>query len=342
MISVYRWDAAAKASRRFDSVGRDALGSLATGDDVTWVDLQDPTREEEQLVLGEWFPVHSLTLEDATRPRRVADGLPHLPKVEEFRDYLFVVINPLDEGACEALGEGRSGRGRLNLVTQLSAVLTSSLLITHHYKSLPSVDALRDYLARHDAQAARGPDFLFHLILDDLVDRYGPILDTLEEHLDRLEERVFGKPAPALLARLVRLKRVIVILRKTIIHEREVLARLQRGDIALIDERERVYYRNVNDHLLRFSELIEGARDMVSDLMQSLLAATSNRLNEIMKALTMVSTVVLPMTLNAGVYGMNFKHMPELDKPWGYPMAVGLMGLTGLGALAFFKWKRWL
>jgi magnesium transporter len=265
-----------------------------------------------------------------------------LPKVEEFRDYLFVVINPLDEGACEALGEGRSGRGRLNLVTQLSAVLTSSLLITHHYKSLPSVDALRDYLARHDAQAARGPDFLFHLILDDLVDRYGPILDTLEEHLDRLEERVFGKPAPALLARLVRLKRVIVILRKTIIHEREVLARLQRGDIALIDERERVYYRNVYDHLLRFSELIEGARDMVSDLMQSLLAATSNRLNEIMKALTMVSTVVLPMTLIAGVYGMNFKHMPELDKPWGYPMAVGLMGLTGLGALAFFKWKRWL
>jgi magnesium transporter len=342
MISVYRWDAGAKASHRLDSAGRDDLGAVPTGDNVTWVDLQDPTPEEEQHVLGQWFPVHSLTLEDVTRARREPDGLPHLPKVEEFPDYLFVVTDPLDQGACEALGEGRPGRGRLHLVTQLSAVLTPSLLVTHHYKPLPSVDALRDYLARHDTQAARGPDFLFHLMLDDSVDRFGPTLDILEDHLDRLEERVFARPAPVLLARLVRLKRVIVILRKTIIHEREVLARLQRGDIALIDERERAYYRNVYDHLLRFSELIEGARDMVSDLMQSLLAATSNRLNEIMKALTMVSTVVLPMTLIAGIYGMNFKHMPELDQPWGYPLAVGLMALTGLGALVYFKWKRWI
>jgi magnesium transporter len=237
MISVYRWDAAAKAGRWVDSAGRDALGPVPAGDDVTWVDLQNPTLEEEHTVLADWFPVHLLTLEDVTRPSRMTDGQPHLPKVEEFPDYLFVVINPLDQGACAALTEGKPGRGRLQLVTQLSTVLTPGLLVTHHYGPLPSTDALRDYLSRHDAQAGRGPDFLFHLVLDDVVDRYGPVLDALEDQLDRLEGHVFGRPAPALLERLVRLKRVIVVLRKTLIHEREVLARLQRGDFTLIDER---------------------------------------------------------------------------------------------------------
>jgi magnesium transporter len=121
-----------------------------------------------------------------------------------------------------------------------------------------------------------------------------------------------------------------------------VLARLSRGEFALIDERETVYYRNVYDHLVRFAELIESSREMVSDLMQTHLSAISNRLNEIMKVLTMISTVVLPMTLVAGVYGMNFKHMPEIESPYGYPAALGLMAMMGLGSFAFFRWKKWI
>ena len=132
-------------------------------------------------------------------------------------------------------------------------------------------------------------------------------------------------------------------MRKTLVYEREVLARLCRGEFDLIEAREMVYYRNVYDHLVRFTELIESSREMVSDLMQTHLAAASNKLNEIMKVLTMISTVVLPMTLIAGIYGMNFKKwFPELDWDYGYPFALGLMALTGIASFVFFRWKKWI
>jgi len=121
-----------------------------------------------------------------------------------------------------------------------------------------------------------------------------------------------------------------------------VLARMARGEFELIDEREMVYYRNVYDHLVRFTELTESSREMVADLLQTHLSVTSNRLNEIMKVLTIFSAVILPMTLVTSVYGMNFIHMPEIDKPWGYPWALGLMVVVGLSPLAIFRWKRWI
>lgn len=337
MITVFRYDAASKACKRLDAATQETLGP-PDGSDVMWVDLENPTPDEERFIFGEWLPVHKLTLEDITRLRREPDSPPHLPKAEEFPDYLFVIVNPLVANTAGSAGSMPAGQA----ITQLSAVLTHRLLITHHYKPLGSIEELRDYLGRHDAEAGRGPDYLFHHVLDATVDAYAPVLDRLEDGLDALEERVFGRPKADLLPRLLRFKRIIVTLRKTLIHEREVLARLQRGDFALIDERERVYYRNVYDHLLRFTELIEGARDMVSDLMQSHLAAMSNRLNEIMKVLTMISTIILPMTLIAGVYGMNFKKwFPELEWEYGYPFALGLMALTAVTTLGIFKWRKW-
>jgi magnesium transporter len=139
------------------------------------------------------------------------------------------------------------------------------------------------------------------------------------------------------------LKRTLIGLRKTLVYEREVLARLCRGEFRLIEAREMAYYRNVYDHLVRFTELAESSREMVTDLLQTLLAAQANKLNEIMKVLTMISTTILPMTLIAGIYGMNFKKwFPELDWEHGYLWALGLMGLSGLASLLFFRWKRWI
>jgi magnesium transporter len=141
----------------------------------------------------------------------------------------------------------------------------------------------------------------------------------------------------------LKLKRRVLFLRKTLVLEREVLARLVRAEFDLVNEHEIHYYRNVYDHLVRYTELIESAREMVSDLMELHLAATSNKLNEVMKVLTMISTVVLPMTLVAGVYGMNFhRGMPELDWQYGYPFALALMLTMGFGSLALFKWKKWI
>jgi magnesium transporter len=309
---------------------------------VLWIDLENPTEEEERQVFERFFKVHSLTLEDIRRPRLRADGLPHLPKVEEFADYLFVIVNPLVPGAGERIVRGDDEK----LNTQLSAVMTVTLLVTHHYEPLRSVTALHEYLGRHDDHADRGPDFLFHLILDEMVDEYIPVLDRVDQSLDHMENEVFVKANNDLLERLLGLKRSVIGLRKTMIAEREVLSRLHRGEFKMIDEREKAYYRNVYDHLLRFTELIEASREMVSDLMQTLLASQANKLNTIMKVLTMISVTLLPMTVIAGVYGMNFEKetwwWPPLEHPYGMPIAVGMMVVSGVAAFAYFRWMKWM
>jgi magnesium transporter len=305
-----------------------------TGSQV-WIDLNNPTPEEEELIFKQFLKVHDLTLEDLTKPRREPTQGAHLPKVEEFRDYLFVVVNPLPSG-----GLAKSMRARHR--PQLSAILTDQVLITHHYEPLTAVESVLKYVQRHHDCAGRGPDYLFHLILDALVDEYAPVVETMSDRLDQLENQLFHKPRPTILKHLIKLKRQVSFLRKTLILEREVLARLTRGEFSLVDQREIAYYRNVYDHLVRYNELVESAREMVSDLMQSYMASASNKLNEVMKVLTMISTIGVVCTLIAGVYGMNFKHMPELEWQYGYPIALGLMATAGTCAFSIFKWNRWI
>lgn len=343
MISIYRWNAESKRGgwQEVAAAPEGTCCAIPEGD-IWWIDLDDPSEEEERAVLGHFLKVHSLTFEDVTKPRREPEQGSHLPKVEEFPDYLFAIVNPLRpeiiEGSMDWTAQPLK-RSSTNL--QLSVVLTRSLLITHHYASLPSISEVKQFLGRHPDSCSRGPDFLFHLILDAMVDEYAPVVDRVSDELDEVEIQLFNKNPIGLIPNLLHLKRKIVALRKTLILEREVLMRLMRGEFVFVEERERAYYRNVYDHLARYAELVEAAREMVSDLVQGHLAAMSNRLNQIMKVLAMISTVVLPMSLIAGIYGMNFKSMPEYDWSWGYPFALGLMALTAIVAVGLFKWRKW-
>lgn len=352
MITVFRW---ACSDQTCDQLEADRLPesvAAVADDDVYWIDLADPTPAEEALVFERFLPVHRLTLDDITKPRREPEQGAHLPKVEEFPDYLFVIVNPLPRWAVAATARpadepapaGDDARAIRRSRPQLSAVLTGNILITHHYQPLVCVQEVHGYVDRHGETTRRGPDFLFHLVLDAMVDEYAPVVDRVSARLDRLEARVFRDPSPHVLREMLRVKRRVTGMRKTLILEREVLARLTRGEFALVTDREIVYYRNVYDHLVRYTELIEAAREMVGDLLQTHLSAASNRLNEIMKVLTMISTVILPMTLVAGVYGMNFEQnvWPDYKSPWGFPFAIGLMVVTGFAAFAFFRWKRWV
>ena len=338
MITIHTWNTSGKVLK---TIAPDELlprrEEILADKNVVWIDLCEPTVEEEQLVFEQFFKIHNLSLEDVVRLRREPHAAPHLPKVEEFADYLFVIVNPLTSAVHEHIGEAASAHPTL---TQLSAVLTASLLITHHYTPLSCIDSVREFLERHEAQMVRGPDYLFHLVLDHTVDEFVPALDALEETLGNLETSIIQHPRQPVYLRLLRLKRVIILLRKTLIAEREVLVRLARGEFELVDERETVYYRNVYDHLVRFTELIESSREMVSDLMQTFLSAQANHLNQIMKVLTMISTIVLPMTLIAGIYGMNFNLL--LPEDVGFFVAVGLMAASAIVSLGFFWWKRWL
>jgi magnesium transporter len=343
MILIHSWD------RGTQQVSRLTLEDLANtalrtdGNRVLWIDMAEPTAAEEDAVFQKFAPIHALSFEDITRLRREPKSPPHLPKVEEFPDYLFVIVCPLRQAYLDLIGrDGAAAAEAERPFTQLSAVLTERVLITHHLEKNSCIDQLQAFLARHPAQSDRGPDYLFHLVLDAIVDQYAPALDHIDDALDRLEVRVVESPDNQLFQTILRAKREIIILRKTLIYEREVLVRLARGEFALVDERETVYYRNVYDHLVRFTELIESSREMASDLLQSHLASTSNRLSQVMKVLTTISTIILPMSLISGIYGMNFDNMPEIKWPYGYAMALGLMLCTGLGAVSFFWWKKWL
>lgn len=344
MLSPHRWNAATHTYEAVTALGLPATARDMPPEDMLWIDLTDPTPEEEALVFERFLPVHILTLGDITKPRREPEQGAHLPKVEEFADYLFMIVNPLPPGLADAKNGTTGKRIRLRDRPQLSAILTRQVLITHHYTSMACIEEVSGYLARHGECARRGPDYVFHLILDAVVDEYAPVVERVGDRLDRLETTVFKSPTPDALARLLRLKRLVSGLRKTLILEREVLVRLTRGEFELVDEREIAYYRNVYDHVVRYTELVESAREMVSDLMESHLAAASNRLNQVMKLLTMISTVVLPMTLIAGIYGMNFEEsaQPSYHSDWGFQFALGLMAFTGVAAFVLFRWRRWV
>jgi magnesium transporter len=354
MITIHRWNGSYCSRTGIEGLPESA-GGLPEGSFI-WVNLENPTPEEEAAVFTKFLPIHALSLEDVTRIRREPDQGAHFPKVEEFPDYLFAIVNPLPSALIERAkmrGKRPEGAPRLPPACrllrrnrpQLSAVLTRTVLITHSMESLACVTTTIQYLERHGDSAGRGPDYLFHMVLDAMVDEYAPVVEWVASRLDRLESRIFTHPTSQLISHVLSLKRVVTGLRKTLILEREVLARLIRGEFDLVEEREIAYYRNVYDHLVRYTELIESAREMVSDLGETHLAAVSNRLNQIMKVLTMISTVVLPMTLIAGIYGMNFEEnvWPDFKTAgWGFSFALGLMALCGLGSLLFFKWRKWI
>jgi magnesium transporter len=353
MLTVHRWNGAVCQPGGLDQLPESA--AAITGDEFVWVDLTDPTPEEEEAVFGRFLPVHPLTREDINRVQREPGSGAHFPKAEEFPDYLFVIVNPLPPALLKLVGaSGKQADGAAKLPSasrmlrrqrpQLSAVLTRHVLVTHSTEPLGCVATAREYLARHAESARRGPDYVFHFVLDAMVDEYAPVVEWVANRLDRLEMRIFTHPTPKLIAAILRLKRVVTGMRKTLILEREVLSRLMRGEFELVEEREIVYYRDVYDHLVRYTELIETAREMVTDLGETHLAAVSNRLNEIMKVLAMISTIVLPMTLIAGIYGMNFEENVWPDyktAKWGFAFALGLMTATGIVALALFRWRKW-
>lgn len=309
----------------------------SSGTGIIWIDLENSTIEEDEIVFKKIFPIHKLTLEDISYLRDV-NKKPHLPKVEEYPTYLFVILNPL----CDDFQQGRTFLDIDHATTQLSVFINPRLLITHHLGSLVGIREVMAYLERHALKSHHGPDFIFHLIMDGIIDRYQPLLDSLEEYFNELEEVVFVAPGKSKLQDLIGLKRIINVLRKTLIHEKEILFRLSRGEFQVIGETRAIYYRDVYDHAARFVELVENSREMVSDLLQAHLSSSSNKLNEVMKVLTIISILILPMTVISGIYGMNFENQPEVHWQYGYPMALFLMLVTSFCSYRFFKFYKWI
>ena len=215
-------------------------------------------------------------------------------------------------------------------------------LVTHHQRPLRSISYAMELCGKNAQTLGRGPDFLFHIIIDDIVDNYTPILDSLDEAVDGMEEEIFHSPSQRTMVRILELKKNIMTIRRVAVYQREMLNRLSRGEFPLITHEETFFYRNVYDHLVRMTDLADSYRDMVSGLLDAYLSVTSNNLNRVMKVLTIISTIFLPLSVITGFFGMNFKFLPGLEWEYGVLMTTAFMALVGFGMLWVFKWKRWL
>jgi magnesium transporter len=303
---------------------------------MTWVDLADPQEAEEETLLVSLLDFHPLAIEDCQKGTE-EEG--HLPKVEDFGEFLFIIFNPIEL----VNGKGGGSRERIEIRTsQLSAFLTKRVLVTHHYKPLRSVDYALQLCAKNAQTLGKGPDFLFHIIIDDIVDSYTPILDALDDATDALEEEVFRAPTQRSMAGILQLKKSIMTTRRIAVYQREMLNRLSRGEFAIITQDEMIYYRNVYDHLVRMTDLADSYRDIVTGLLDAYLSITSNKLSQVMKVLTIISTIFLPLSFITGFFGMNFKFLPGADWEYGVASATLFMLTVGLGMLWVFKRNRWM
>ena len=297
---------------------------LQAGDTIVWVDLvgSDPGVAS---VLRDVFKFHPLAIEDCLGER-------HHPKVESFDGYMFLVSHGV---VPEATAENFRTR-------ELDFFLGPKWLVTHRDAESRSIDGLAEYIRAHPADMGRGPDLLLYRVLDQQVDLWVDVLDVFDERLDALEERIFGEQGQSVLDEIFGVRRSIMRLRRIATHQRETLMRLTRGEFPQVGRETALYLRDVHDHLVRVTDLAELYRELIGGILEAYLSVVSNRLNDIMRVLTVFTSVFIPMTFVASVYGMNFQHMPEVTWLWGYPSALAAMALMGGAVLWLFRRKGYI
>jgi len=292
---------------------------------LLWVDVIEPTATDAELLERD-LGLHPLAVEDCLSERI------HPPKVDDFDDYLFLVAHGINYGVESDVVE----------TAELGIFLGAHFVISSHASPLYSVAAISRLVERDGRPMRRGADFLAHALLDALIDNVLPTVDKMTEVASDIEEEVIHQPKPAILESILKLKRSTLKIHRVIAPQREVINRLSRGEFALIKEEAWVFYRDVYDHLVRIEDLNQTTRDSADNALSTYLSSVANRQNETMRVLSIVATIFMPLTLVAGIYGMNFEYMPELKLPWGYFAVLGLIGTAIAGALWWFWAKSWI
>jgi magnesium transporter len=293
---------------------------------VTWINVDGLSDVPLLEKLGEHFGLHPLTLEDVL-------NCGQRPKIEDYGNYHFLVMKSLyrKEGKEEELE-----------IEQISFFLAGNWIITLQEVPGDSFEAVRERLRQGKGQIrAAGPDYLLYALIDALIDEFFPVLESYGERIEALEDEVVDKPEPETLNEIHRIKRELLLLRRTAWPERDVINSLQREEAGLITQGTRVFLRDCYDHTIQVIDMVETYRDLSSGLLEVYLSSNSNRLNEVMKVLTIISTIFIPLNFIAGLYGMNFSRMPELNSPWGYPSVLALMAVVAGGLVIYFRRKGW-
>jgi len=298
---------------------------LASGEGLLWVDMEDVTTEGGEF-LSNVFSFHPLAVEDC-----ISKDI-HPPKVDDFEDYLFIIIHGINYHIDSEVVE----------TTELALFLGKNYVVTSHDIPVRSVSSVLDRVRKDGRPMRKGVDFLAHDLIDALVDNIMPTIEEMDEKSDQLEAEVLREPKRETLLSIMQLKRSILALTRVIMPQREIVNGLSRGDYPFISERAQVYYRNIHDHLVRIEMLTLGLRDLTESVLSTYLSSVSNRMNEVMKVLTLIATIFIPLTFIAGIYGMNFAYMPELEWRYGYFIILIVMAVVGVCLAVYFRRRKWL
>ncbi len=310
-------------TRRFSPLSRQGFDPAGHPGQVVWVDLLDPTREELAWI-GGLYSLHPLALEDALKGRQ-------RPKLEHYGTHVFMVL-------FDASFKRQTGQVELQ---EVDVFVGPGIVVTSHREPVPGLRQAKERWFESPEALGEGAGFLLYLIADTLVDGYFPVLDSIQDALDALEERLFFQYEPSLLNDLFALKKQLLLFRRVVGPSRDAFVMLVRREVPLIGQNTVLHLQDVYDHLIRITDAIDLYRDLVSSSVEAYMSLAANRTNDTMKRLTTISAVLMTVTLVAGIYGMNFRAMPELEWPWGYPFALGLMLVIALVLVAWFKRLRY-
>jgi magnesium transporter len=306
----------------------DALHDAISRDDtVVWVDL-DTSDPEQVRVLRDVFRFHPLAVEDSMNPNSRV-------KIDEYPTFLVVVARVV------AFIDSTPDPYDLE-TTNLTIFVTKNAVVTAHHECVPAVDALIANLKNYPDLLGRGPGRIAHFILDSAVDAYFPILDRLDEFIDDLEQRVFGKFDVDLLQQIFQVKRLVISLRRYLAPQREVLSVLTMRPSTFISTDAQLYFRDVYDHMLRITDSLDSYRDLLSSTLDAYLTQVSNRMAGVSKSLALVGALSVPFVVIAGAYGMNFDHIPLAHHRWGFEIVVGIQAFISIGFLVVLKRKGWI
>ena len=300
---------------------------LRAGEGELWVDV-DSNDLHQHALLEKVFDFHPLAVEDTLSPRTRV-------KLEEYDRYVFVVM------AGVALDQATPDPFDLQ-TSNLYFFLGKNFLVTVHAIPSAGCDAARDRLLRSPDLLARGAEMTMHHIIDQAVDAYFPLVEELNGMVDGLEQKLFEKFDEGLIHEIFKAKRSTFALRRHIGPLREVLNILTNRPCGYIRPETQLYYRDVYDHTIRLMESVDTTRDLLAGVLETYLSQTSNRMNRVMKQLSIVATVALPLIVIAGIYGMNFSRMPLIHDPLGFWVAVGSMGIVSLAIVGWLKRRKWL
>lgn len=322
-ISLINYSADLFEERTVQSI--DEIRECRDNGATTWVHCEGLAIAEMLEAIGHLFEIHPLVLEDILNTHQ-------RPKFEEYEDYLFIVLKTLTSDQTLKVHH-----------EQISILMFDTMLFTFREKRDELFNGLKQRLTNPKSRGRTlGTDYLTYAIMDTVVDQYFTLTDALEAEIESNELKLLGRPRPQTFATIQLLKRELVFIRKAISPLRDVLMGIQHSEAGLIQEKTRPYFRDVLDHTLRVIDTLDSYRDLINGMLDIYLSSISNRMNEIMKVLTVFATIFIPLTFLVGIYGMNFDYMPELHWKWSYPILWGFFILIPAALLTFFSKKKWL